>query len=72
MYKKNPLDISEQDFQRHNKLLCKNYRPSPQYPAKPTKFDILVYVATIFNQEPRTDFNHSESSPFRMVSPGKK
>jgi hypothetical protein len=73
MYKKNSQDISEQGFQRHNELVCKNYQqPSPQYSAKPTKFDTLVYVATTFNQKPKTNFNHSESSPFRMFGPNKK
>ncbi len=74
MYKKNSQDIHEQDFQQHNELVCKNYqRPSPQYSAMPTKFDTLVYVgATTFNQKPNNNFNHSESSPFRVVAPGKK
>lgn len=73
MNKINSQDISEQEFQRYNELACKNYqKPSPQYPATPTNFDTLVYVATIFKQKPKTSFNHSEASPFRTVTPGKK
>lgn len=73
MYKKKPKNISGPVFQQHNGRVCKNYQqPSPQYSAKPTEFDILVYVATIFNQKPKTNFNHSESGPFRLVVPGKK
>ena len=65
--------ISEQDFQRHNELACKEYQqPSPQYSAKPTKFDTLVYVATIFKQEPQTRFSHSDTSPFRPIGSSKK
>ncbi len=73
MYKKNSQDISRQDFQQPNKnLACYYQHPSPQYPAKATKFDTLVYVATIFNQKPKTSFNHSEASPFRTVALDRK
>lgn len=52
--KKNSQDISERDFQQHNKLACKYYQqPSPKYSPKPNEFDKLVYVATAFSQKPK-------------------
>lgn len=72
MNKKDSQDVSKKDFQRHNELACKNYhQPSPKC-SKPTKFDTLVYVATTFDQKPKTCFNHSDASPFQPVVPGKK
>lgn len=68
--KKNSQDISEQDFQQHNKATCQNYeRPSPTHPTRPNEFDKLVYVATTtFSQKPQNNFNHGDASPFRSVT----
>ena len=76
--KKNSQNISEQDFQQHNKAACQYYeRPSPKYPPKPTKFEKLAYVVSTtffddFNQKPENNFNHSDASPFQSVTPRKK
>jgi hypothetical protein len=73
MYKKNAQDISEQDFQRHNKLACKSYQqPSPKHPTKPNEFDKLVYVAAVFSKLPKGTFNHGDASPFESITPRKK
>ncbi len=73
MYKKNSQNISEQDFQRHNKVAGKYYQqPSPKYSPKPNEFDKLVYVATVFNQKRKDNFNHSDESPFQSVVSRKK
>ncbi len=74
MYKNKSQDISEKDFQRHNKA-CQYYQqPSPKYSPKPNEVEKLAYVATvfIFNQKPKNEFKHSETSPFQVVVPDKK
>jgi hypothetical protein len=73
MYKKDSQDISEQDFQQHNKLAYKYcQRPSPKYSAKPNEFDKLVYVASTLNEEQKNNFKHSKESPFQSVAPRKQ
>lgn len=76
MFKKKSRNTSEQVSQQPNELVCKNYqKPLPQYPPRPTELEILVYVAGTINQKNQkqnNNFNHSESSPFRVVAPGKK
>lgn len=68
---KNSQDISKQDFQQHNEN--KYYqRPSPTHLTKLSEFDKLVYVAAAFSQKPKNSFNHSDTSPFQSVVPGKK
>lgn len=73
MYKKNYQDISEQDFQRHNKnVACYYLQPSAKYPTKLNEFEKLVYVGTVFSQKPKNNFNHDDTSPFQPVIPSKK
>lgn len=70
--KKNSQDISEQDFQRHNKV-CEYYQqPIPKYPKPNNELDKLAYVATVFSRAPKNHFKHSDRSPFQSVRPGKK
>ena len=70
--------ISEESFKLHSHLWYAKYiKPIPIYPASSTKFDTLVYVAKINeNQnkpqtaENRNFLNHIEASPFRPINPG--
>lgn len=73
---KNSLGLVEKNFKPYNSLWRRKLiKPSFIYPPRLSQFDILIYIATIIENQnkPQTAengnyLNHLETSPFRPVN----